>query len=155
MRKAIGIALLVVGVLVLVYGGFNYTKRTRGVQLGPVSFQYKEREHVKIPVWLGVVCVAAEAGFSRSAGRRAEQAQIEAALGPLAAERDSWLSAAHLSECGRSPPLFTRGRGGGQSGRKRPHSRARTRTAALSSSPAAMIFLALGKQLCRSRPAAS
>lgn len=70
MRKAIGIALLVIGVLVLVYGGFNYTKRTRGVKLGPVSFQYKEREHVTIPVWLGVVCVAAGGGVLAFGGKK-------------------------------------------------------------------------------------
>jgi len=61
-RSIVGIVLIAVGVLVLVYGGFTYTKETHDADLGPIKFQMKEKDRVNIPVWVGVVAVAAGAG---------------------------------------------------------------------------------------------
>ena len=55
--KLIAIVLLVAGVLGLAYGGFTYTKDTEKAQIGPISLTVKDREHVNIPVWAGVVAV--------------------------------------------------------------------------------------------------
>ena len=57
--KAIAFALLVAGVLALVYGGFTYTKKTHKTELGPISFAVKEKETVNVPVWAGVAAVVA------------------------------------------------------------------------------------------------
>lgn len=56
--KVIGVGLIVAGVLVLVYGGFSYTKQTHETKLGPVEFTVKDRERVNVPVWAGVGAVA-------------------------------------------------------------------------------------------------
>jgi hypothetical protein len=52
--RAIAIALIALGVLALVYGGFSYTKDTTAVKLGPVELSVKEKETVNVPVWVGV-----------------------------------------------------------------------------------------------------
>jgi hypothetical protein len=52
--RTIAIALIVAGLLALVYGGFSYTKDTTAVKLGPIELSVKEKETVNIPVWAGV-----------------------------------------------------------------------------------------------------
>lgn len=52
--KMAGIALVVAGVLALVYGGFSYTKETHQAKLGPIELSIKDRETVNVPVWAGV-----------------------------------------------------------------------------------------------------
>jgi hypothetical protein len=53
------IALLVAGVLGLVYGGFSYTKDTTAVKLGPLELSVKEQKQVNIPLWAGVGAIVA------------------------------------------------------------------------------------------------
>lgn len=57
--KMVAIALIVVGALALLYGGFTYTKDTHEAKLGPIVLAVKDRETVNIPVWAGVAAVAA------------------------------------------------------------------------------------------------
>lgn len=52
--KMAGIALVVAGVLALVYGGFSYTKETHQAKLGPIELSIKDSETVNVPVWAGV-----------------------------------------------------------------------------------------------------
>ena len=52
--KVVGVLLLVAGVLILVYGGFSYTKENTAVKVGPVELSVKEKETVNFPVWAGV-----------------------------------------------------------------------------------------------------
>lgn len=52
--KIAGIALIVAGILALVYGGFNYTKETHQAKLGPIELSVTEKETVNVPVWAGV-----------------------------------------------------------------------------------------------------
>lgn len=52
--KFVAIALLAVGILALVYGGFRYTKETHKVKLGSMELSVKDQERVNIPVWAGV-----------------------------------------------------------------------------------------------------
>jgi hypothetical protein len=68
--KILGLALVVAGVLALVYKGFSYTEETHEAKLGLLEIQVKDRERVEIPTWLGVVAVVAGAGLLLMPGRR-------------------------------------------------------------------------------------
>jgi hypothetical protein len=68
--KLIGIALLVAGVLALVYGGFSYTKDTTAVKLGPLELSVKEKESVNVPVWAGIAAVVAGGLVLVAAGKK-------------------------------------------------------------------------------------
>ena len=57
--KLLGIALLVAGVLGLVYGGFSYTKDTTAVKLGPLELTVKEKQSVNVPLWAGIASIVA------------------------------------------------------------------------------------------------
>ena len=48
------VALIVAGVLGLIYGGFSYTKDTTVVKLGPLELTAKEKQTVNFPVWAGI-----------------------------------------------------------------------------------------------------
>jgi hypothetical protein len=52
--KLVGVALLVAGLLGLVYGGFSYTKDTTVVKLGPIELSAKEQKTVNVPMWAGI-----------------------------------------------------------------------------------------------------
>jgi uncharacterized membrane protein len=52
--KMAAIALIVGGILGLVYGGFSYTKDTHEAKIGPLELSVKDKERVNIPVWAGV-----------------------------------------------------------------------------------------------------
>jgi uncharacterized membrane protein len=52
--KGIAFALILAGILSLVYGGFSYTKETHQAKLGPIELSVKDKERVNIPVWAGV-----------------------------------------------------------------------------------------------------
>lgn len=51
--KVVGMALIVAGLLALLYGGFSYTKDTTALKLGPLELSVKEKQTVNIPVWAG------------------------------------------------------------------------------------------------------
>ena len=57
------IALIVVGVLGLAYGGLNYTRDHQEVQMGSMSISMSERRTVPIPLWAGVAAVLVGAGL--------------------------------------------------------------------------------------------
>ena len=52
--RLIAIALIVAGVLGLVYGGFSYTKDTTAVKIGPIELSVKEKQTVNVPMWAGI-----------------------------------------------------------------------------------------------------
>jgi len=52
--KLLGIALIVGGILGLVYGGFTYTKETHETRIGPLVLSVKDKETVNVPIWAGV-----------------------------------------------------------------------------------------------------
>jgi hypothetical protein len=56
--KMAGIALIVAGVLGLMYGSFSYTKETHEAKLGPIELSIKDKETVNVPVWAGVAAIA-------------------------------------------------------------------------------------------------
>jgi hypothetical protein len=69
MQKWLGLLLVALGVLALVYRGFNYTGERHKVDFGPVKIRVDEREHVDVPVWAGVASVAVGAGLLAFGGR--------------------------------------------------------------------------------------
>jgi hypothetical protein len=58
-KKIVGLLLVVAGVILLVSRGFNYTKDSHKARLGSLDFSIKEKKHVEVPTWAGVLAVAA------------------------------------------------------------------------------------------------
>ncbi|MBU6467137.1 hypothetical protein [Simplicispira hankyongi] len=52
--KAVGIALVIAGILGLAYGGFSYTKDTTVVKIGTLEISAKEKQTVNVPMWAGI-----------------------------------------------------------------------------------------------------
>lgn len=61
--KIIAIALIALGILGLVYGGFNYTEDEHVAKLGSLEFSIKDEERVNIPIWASVAGIAVGAGL--------------------------------------------------------------------------------------------
>jgi len=59
MVKIVAIALIVLGVLGLVYGSFTYTKETHDIKLGPIELSIRDKETVNVPLWVGVGAIVA------------------------------------------------------------------------------------------------
>jgi hypothetical protein len=70
MVKLIGVALVVAGVLGLLYGGFSFTKETHDVKLGPIELSVKEKQSVNVPVWAGVAAIAVGAALLLFGGKK-------------------------------------------------------------------------------------
>lgn len=68
--KLVAIALLVAGVLGLVYGGFSYTKDTTVVKLGPIEVTAKEKQTVNVPLWAGIGAIVAGGLLLTMGGRK-------------------------------------------------------------------------------------
>ncbi len=56
--KLVAVALIIVGALVLTYGGFSYPTETQEAKIGPLELTVSERETVNIPVWAGAAAIA-------------------------------------------------------------------------------------------------
>lgn len=57
----LGIVLAVLGVLALVYQGFNYTREKHVLDIGPIHATADTQEHVPLPPIVGGVALAAGA----------------------------------------------------------------------------------------------
>ncbi len=57
--KIVAIILIAAGIAGLVYGKFTYTKATHEAKLGPVELSVKEKQTVNVPLWAGIVAIAA------------------------------------------------------------------------------------------------
>jgi hypothetical protein len=68
--KLVALALVVAGVLALVYGSFSYTKDSTAVKLGPIELSLKEKETVNVPVWVGIAAIAAGAALLAFGGKK-------------------------------------------------------------------------------------
>jgi len=53
-NQIVAIALIILGVLGLIYGGFSYTKDRHDAKIGPLQFSITEKEYINVPVWAGV-----------------------------------------------------------------------------------------------------
>ncbi len=56
--RILGAILVCVGILVLGYGGFSYTKETHKAELGPFKLSVEERDRVNIHPWVGIGSIA-------------------------------------------------------------------------------------------------
>jgi len=68
--KIAALALIVAGILGLVYGSFSYTKETHDVKLGPIDLSVKQEQTVNIPVWAGVGAILLGGGLLAFGGRK-------------------------------------------------------------------------------------
>ena len=57
--KFFGVLLIAVGLLIMVYGGFSYSKVVKSAKIGSVELDLKEKNNVYIPIWIGVISVIA------------------------------------------------------------------------------------------------
>ncbi|MES1214944.1 MAG: hypothetical protein ABUT20_05470 [Bacteroidota bacterium] len=57
--KGLGIVLIVVGLLMLIFRGFSFTKDKKVVDLGPVEINKEEKHSVGWPIYAGGIAVAA------------------------------------------------------------------------------------------------
>jgi UDP-N-acetylmuramyl pentapeptide phosphotransferase/UDP-N-acetylglucosamine-1-phosphate transferase len=60
MRVA-AIILIVVGILMLIFKGINFTKEKKVVDIGPVEINKKEKHSVNWPLYAGGIAIAAGA----------------------------------------------------------------------------------------------
>ena len=65
-----GIALLIAGVLGLMYGSFSYTKETHQANIGSLQLSVKDKETVNIPVWAGVAAIVIGGGLLLAGSRK-------------------------------------------------------------------------------------
>lgn len=56
-RRAIGIVLIIVGIVALVWGGVFWTDRDTIVDAGPLEIQTEDREGFALPPVLGVIAL--------------------------------------------------------------------------------------------------
>lgn len=59
--RTIGIVLIALGVIMLIFKGFSFTKEKKVIDLGAVELNKKENHRVNWPVWAGGVAIAAGA----------------------------------------------------------------------------------------------
>jgi hypothetical protein len=68
--KMAALALIVAGVLALLYGGFSYTKNTQKAQLGPIELSVKETKTINVPVWAGIGAIVIGGVLLVAGGRK-------------------------------------------------------------------------------------
>ena len=56
-RSVIGLALIVLGILALVYQGIGYTKHEKVVDIGPIHATADKHETIPLPPVLGVIAL--------------------------------------------------------------------------------------------------
>lgn len=56
--KTIGIVLVVLGACMLIWTGFNYTKKEKVIDVGPLEVSADKQERVNWPPYLGAALIA-------------------------------------------------------------------------------------------------
>jgi hypothetical protein len=67
--RAIGVLLLVLGIVALGYQGFSYVTRNKVVDIGPVEITKEKTKTVYLPPILGIVSLAAGIALLLSGSR--------------------------------------------------------------------------------------
>ena len=57
MKKTVGIVLIAVGVLMMVYTGFNYVTKEKVVDIGPIEINKEKTHNVQWPPVVGIVLI--------------------------------------------------------------------------------------------------
>ncbi len=68
--KIAAIALIVIGVIALAYGGISYTREKKVLDIGPLEATTKTRETIPLPPVLGAPAIAGGVALLLVAGRR-------------------------------------------------------------------------------------
>jgi hypothetical protein len=68
--KAIGVLLIVLGVVGLAYGGFTWTTREKVVDLGPVQVTQDKTKSLPLPPIAGGICLVAGVLLLVGTGRK-------------------------------------------------------------------------------------
>jgi hypothetical protein len=55
--KAIGVVLIVIGIIALIYGGFTYTTQKKVLDVGPIQATKSENHTVPLPPILGALAL--------------------------------------------------------------------------------------------------
>jgi hypothetical protein len=55
--KIVGIALIVLGVIALAYGGISYTREEKVLDIGPIEATAERRETIPLPPVLGAIAL--------------------------------------------------------------------------------------------------
>ena len=58
MAKAIGVVLIVAGLVGLLYGGFSYTKREKVLDIGPIQATTEKEKTIPLSPIVGLAAVA-------------------------------------------------------------------------------------------------
>ena len=69
--RALGLVLVILGILGMVYGGFWYTKEEKAAEIGPVEVKVEKKERVNVPLWVGVAATVVGAVLVLTARRDA------------------------------------------------------------------------------------
>jgi uncharacterized membrane protein YidH (DUF202 family) len=56
-RMLLGVALIVIGIIALVYQGFTYTTRKKVLDVGPIQATKEEHQTIPVPPVIGVIVV--------------------------------------------------------------------------------------------------
>jgi uncharacterized membrane protein len=59
MNKTVGIILIVLGIAMLIWGGFTYTKKEKIIDTGPIEISADRQETVNWPPYLGGIILVA------------------------------------------------------------------------------------------------
>ncbi|HZS34117.1 MAG TPA: DUF308 domain-containing protein [Methylomirabilota bacterium] len=70
MVKVIGIALIVLGVIALVYQGITYTTKEKVLDIGPFKAEVEKEKTIPLPPVLGIVALVGGIVLLVVAGRR-------------------------------------------------------------------------------------
>jgi hypothetical protein len=68
--KITAIALIVLGVIALAYGGISYTREKKVLDIGPIEATAQTRETIPLPPVLGVAAIAGGVILLVVAGRK-------------------------------------------------------------------------------------
>jgi hypothetical protein len=55
--KIVGIALIVIGLVALAYGGIEYTRQEKVLDIGPIEATAERRHYIPLPPLLGVAAL--------------------------------------------------------------------------------------------------
>lgn len=61
--KALGVALVVIGIVALLYGGISYKREKTAIDLGPLEVKTTERKSIPLPPVIGVIALVGGIGL--------------------------------------------------------------------------------------------
>ena len=68
--RIVAIALVVLGIVALLYGGITYTKREKILDIGPIEATTQTRETIPLPPVLGALAIVGGIALYVVAGRK-------------------------------------------------------------------------------------